>query len=271
MSIQDWSLFATLRSSVAFEDDALTDLQTASQLAAAMSDTPAPIYQRVKQAIISQIRSGTWQSHQRVPSESELVNELGVSRMTINRALRELTSEGFLVRMQGVGTFVAEQKAHTAMLEVHNIADEIAARGHRHSSRVLVLETLSADGDQAAQLDIAPGQPLFHSQIVHYENDVPVQLEIRYVNPRVAPDYLQQDFTRDTPHSYLSRVAPLTAGEHRVEAVAAEPRQRDLLALGEQEPCLLIRRRTWHGSRVVTAARLFYPGSRYQLFGRFGG
>lgn len=53
MSIQDWSLFATLRSSVAFEDDALTDLQTASQLAAAMSDTPAPIYQRVKQAIIS--------------------------------------------------------------------------------------------------------------------------------------------------------------------------------------------------------------------------
>ncbi|WP_332839489.1 UTRA domain-containing protein, partial [Dickeya dianthicola] len=41
------------------------------------------------------------------------------------------------------------------------------------------------------------------------------------------------------------------------------------VALGEQEPCLLIRRRTWHGSRVVTAARLFYPGSRYQLFGRF--
>ncbi|QYM95200.1 histidine utilization repressor [Dickeya ananatis] len=249
----------------------MTDQQTASQLAAAMSDTPAPIYQRVKQAIINQIRSGAWQSHQRVPSESELVNELGVSRMTINRALRELTSEGFLVRMQGVGTFVAEQKAHTAMLEVHNIADEIAARGHRHSSQVLRLERLSADGDQAAQLDIAPGQPLFHSQIVHYENGVPVQLEIRYVNPQVAPDYLQQDFTVVTPHSYLSRVAPLTAGEHRVEAVAAEPRQRELLALDEQEPCLLIRRRTWHGSRVVTAARLFYPGSRYQLFGRFGG
>ncbi|SUB17708.1 Uncharacterized HTH-type transcriptional regulator yurK [Pantoea agglomerans] len=97
-----------------------------AQLAAAMSDEPAPIYQRVKQAIVSQIREGLWKANQRVPSESELVNELGVSRMTINRALRELTSEGFLVRMQGVGTFVAEMKGYTAMLEVHNIADEIA-------------------------------------------------------------------------------------------------------------------------------------------------
>ena len=71
--------------------------QRASQLAGAMSDIPAPIYQRVKQAIISQIRTGAWQPHQRIPSESELVNELGVSRMTINRALRELTNEGFLL------------------------------------------------------------------------------------------------------------------------------------------------------------------------------
>ena len=64
-----------------------------AQLAAAMSDEPAPIYQRVKQAIVSQIREGLWKANQRVPSESELVNELGVSRMTINRALRELTSD----------------------------------------------------------------------------------------------------------------------------------------------------------------------------------
>ncbi|SLM62189.1 Histidine utilization repressor [Dickeya aquatica] len=249
----------------------MIEQQTAAQLAAVMSDAPAPIYLRVKQAIISQIRSGIWQSHQRVPSESELVSELGVSRMTINRALRELTSEGFLVRMQGVGTFVAEQKAQTALLEVHNIADEITARGHRHRCQVLLLTTLAADSEQATLLDILPGQPLFHSHIVHYENDVPVQLEQRYVNPQLAPDYLQQDFAQDTPHSYLSRVAPLTAGEHRVEAVAASAGQRELLALGEREPCLLIHRRTWHGSRVVTAAQLFYPGSRYQLVGRFSG
>jgi GntR family histidine utilization transcriptional repressor len=133
--------------------------QALSELAAAMSDTPAPIYQRVKQAIIGQIRSGAWKPHQRIPSESELVNEIGVSRMTINRALRELTSEGFLIRMQGVGTFVAEAKAYTPMLEVHNIADEIAQRGHRHDSKILVCEAREADADQAMQLGSRPATP----------------------------------------------------------------------------------------------------------------
>jgi len=243
--------------------------QTLSQLSAAISDTPAPIYQRVKQAIISQIRAGVWQPHQRVPSESELVNELGVSRMTINRALRELTSEGFLIRMQGVGTFVAEAKAYTPMLEVHNIADEIADRGHRHSSRILVCEARPATAEQALQLGIARGEPLFFSQIVHYENELPVQIEERCVNPKTAPDYIQHVFNNRMPYDYLMQVAPLTSGEHRVEAVSASEEQRKHLQLGEHEPCLLIHRRTWSGNQVVTSARLLYPGSRYQLFGRF--
>ena len=71
-----------------------------SSLAAQIGEAPAPLYARVKQMISQQIQSGAWPPHYRVPSESELVNELGFSRMTINRALRELTAEGLLVRMQ---------------------------------------------------------------------------------------------------------------------------------------------------------------------------
>jgi len=244
--------------------------QILSQLAAAISDTPAPIYQRVKQAIIDQVRAGIWRPHQRVPSESEMVNELGVSRMTINRALRELTSEGFLIRMQGVGTFVAEAKAYTPLLEVHNIADEIAERGHHHSCKIIICEQRLADAEQASLLGIKPGQPMFYSLIVHYENDLPVQIEDRCVNPQTGPDYLHQVINnKKMPYDYLMESAPLTSGEHRVEAVRADELQQDLLQLGEHEPCLLIHRRTWSGSRVVTSARLLYPGSRYQLFGRF--
>lgn len=246
--------------------------QTAiSQLAAAMSDQPAPIYVRVKQAIISQIREGVWKANQRVPSESELVNELGVSRMTINRALRELTSEGYLLRMQGVGTFVAEVKGYTAMLEVHNIAEEIAQRGHRHSCKIITLGETKADPEQAAVLGLTTGQPLFHSLMVHYENDQPVQLEERLVNPQMAPDYLLQDYHSQTPYTYLMRVAPLTAGEHIVEAVLPDARQCQHLAIDAHEPCLLIRRQTWSDGNVVTYARLLYPGTRYKLLGRFKG
>lgn len=249
----------------------MSELQPLEQLRSAISDLPAPIYLRVKQAIISQIRSGVWLPHQRVPSETELVNALNVSRMTINRALRELTGEGWLVRMQGVGTFVAELKGHTAMLEVRSIAEEIAARGHHYRNHIVALKQVAASEELALAFSVTVGEPLFYSQMVHYDNDQAVQLETRYVNPPLAAGYLQQDFKLFTPHHYLSQVAPLTAGEHIVEAVLADETQQALLEVTARQPCLLIQRRTWHHSQVVTVARLLYPGSRYQLVGSFTG
>jgi GntR family histidine utilization transcriptional repressor len=224
-----------------------------SPLAAQMGDSPAPLYARVKHMIALQIQNGTWAPHHRVPSESELVTQL----------------EGLLVRMQGVGTFVAEPKSQSALFEVHNIADEIAARGHRHSCKVILLNEEAAGSERALALDMREGQRVFHSLIVHFENDLPVQIEDRFVNALVAPDYLKQDFTLQTPYAYLSQVAPLTEGEHVVEAILAEPDECKLLQIDAGEPCLLIRRRTWSGRQPVTAARLIHPGSRHRLEGRF--
>ncbi len=98
-----------------------------------------------------------------------------------------------------------------------------------------------------------------------------MQLEDRLVNPLVAPDYLSQDYHQFTPYTYLMQVAPLTAGEHIVEAVLPNARQRKYLSLYEHEPCLLIRRQTWSDTKIVTYARLLYLGSRYKLLGRFKG
>jgi len=243
--------------------------KTLSEVIAETSDEPSPLYKQVKQGIINQILHGHWQPHQRVPSESELVSELGFSRMTINRALRELSTEGYLLRLQGVGTFVNEIKAFTPMLEVSNISDEIKSRGHFHTSRVLRVQKQTASDSQAIQFNLRPGSQLFHSVIVHYENDNPVQLEDRMVNPEVAPLYLQQDFTKTTPFAYLSQLAPLTAGEHTVEAVIANDEEQRLLKISNTEACLQILRRTWHQEKVVTCARLLYPGGRYKMFGRF--
>ena len=110
---------------------------------------------------------------------------------------------------------------------------------------------------------------MFFSLIVHYENDIAVQIEDRFVNALVAPEYLQQDFTLQTPYAYLNQVAPLTEGEHVVEAIVAKPRECQLLQIDRSEPCLLIRRRTWSGERAVTLARLIHPGSRHRLEGKF--
>lgn len=213
---------------------------------------PLPIYARVKAMVADKILCGEWRPNDRVPSETELVQQLGFSRMTINRALRELTAEGLLVRMQGVGTFVAEPKRQSSLLEIQNIADEILARHHQHRSDVMLLEECIADREQSAALNMSLGSTIFHSTIIHYENDVPIQIEDRYVNPAIAPEYLQQDFTLITPNIYLNRLAPLTEGEHIVEAVSASTQQSKWLRLAPHEPCLLICRQ--YGQSSITSA-----------------
>ncbi|TCU04495.1 histidine utilization repressor [Rhizobium sullae] len=235
----------------------------------AENDT-APLYAGVKQMILDRIHSGEWPPKHRVPSENELVEELGVSKMTANRALRELASEGELVRIQGVGSFVAERKGYSALFEVRNIADEIAERGHTHEANVIVLTREAASPEVADALELDIGGAAFHSLIVHSENGVPVQIEDRFVNPSAAPDYLEQDFSSVTPNAYLTAAAPLSGSEHVVEAVMPQAWECKLLTILKTEPCLTIRRRTWSGRNVVSIARLVYPGHRYRLESRSG-
>jgi GntR family transcriptional regulator, histidine utilization repressor len=232
-------------------------------------EAPSPLYAQVKQYIQSKIYSGEWKVNDKIPSESELVKLLGCSRMTVNRALRELTADKQLVRVQGVGSFVAEGQGHSALFQINNIADEIVARNHIHRAEVLKLEKIKADVQQALFMQTQEGHPLFHSIIVHYENDMPVQIEDRLVNAALIPQYLTQDFSKITPNAYLMVQAPVSEGEHVVEAVLANAQECKWLKITKQEPCLLICRRTWSNKHLISSARLTYPGSRYYLKGNF--
>jgi GntR family histidine utilization transcriptional repressor len=234
-----------------------------------MLEQEVPRYQQVKNYITERIDSGEWDIDQRVPSENELVQALGISRMTVNRALRELTEEGLLRRVQGLGTFVADPRPQVELLELRNIADEIRTRGHSHSARVITLESLTADADEARALRVAEGTTVFRSVIVHMENDLPIQLENRLVNPATAPDYLSVDFTGTTPNEYLTLVAPATDVEHLVEAIIPNAQACDLLQMPRDEPGLLLNRRTWAGDKVVSRAWLTHPASRFRLGARF--
>jgi len=228
-----------------------------------------PLYLQVKRHILDNIGSGKWAAAARVPSESEIVKSFGISRMTANRALRELRDEGVLVRVAGVGSFVADQQARAHPLEIRGIAEEIRRRGHQHRAEVVCLERIRATAGLAEDFQIASRAALYYSVIVHFEDDRAIQLEDRYVLPELAPDYLSVDFQHTTPHDYLIKVAPLQQAEHVLRAVMPDARTRKLLDMAADEPCLLMIRRTWTADAIASVAKLYYPGSRYEMSGRF--
>jgi GntR family transcriptional regulator, histidine utilization repressor len=235
-----------------------------------MKNAPAvPAYRQVKAHVLAQIHSGVWQEGDAIPGEEALARTFGVSRMTVNRALRELSDEQILERRQGSGTYVAQQKYQSTLVEIRNIADEIAARGHAHRSELHRLERVKANEALAQRLGVPPGSVVFHSVVVHFENNAPIQVEDRHVNPAVAPDYLAQDFATQTPNAYLMRVAPLKGVSFVIEAVLPPPAVAEMLAMPPTEPCLVLHRQTRSLGKVASVASLWHPASRYRFAGAF--
>jgi GntR family histidine utilization transcriptional repressor len=229
-----------------------------------------PIFQRIKDYLVGEIATGRWKEGDLVPSEQALVRQFGVSRMTVNRAVRELSAEQVLTRRQGSGTYVAPRKYQATLVEIRNIADEVRARGHRHASRLHLLEEAPAAEALALQFDLAPGAPLFHSLIVHFENEVPIQLEDRWVNPACAPAYLEQDFASITPNEHLMAVAPLQGATYSLEALAPPREVAELLGIDARSPCLVLKRRTTSHDAVASVVTMWHPGHLIQFNGSVG-
>lgn len=230
-----------------------------------MAHTKTAKFTVIKNHICKMIEEGHWQQHDKVPSENELAEEFSVSRMTARRALQELTEQGLLIRSQGAGTFVATFKSQSSLLEIRNIADEIQNRGHKHHAIQIELIAIDVNHEIAILLGIKESQTVYYSEVLHFENNEPIQLEQRYVNSELVPHYLQQNFAKITPHEYLSSEAPLTEATNEVEAIIADDEVCLLLGIATHIPCLQVKRRTWSSQGVVSLAILTAPGNKYRL------
>ncbi len=231
-------------------------------------ESALPAYLQIKNFVLEKIQSGQWREGDLIPTELALCEQFGVSRMTVNRALRELTNDGLLIRIKGSGTYVAQPKFQSTLIEIRSIAQDIRERGHQHSCQVLSMERLQASPAQARLYGIDSGTPLFHSIIVHAENGLPIQYEDRLVDARMAPDYLEQDWNQITPNEYLVRVAPLPTGFYTIEVLVPPAAIAHALHMKEHQPCLVMDRRTFSSEQFTTHARLWHPGDRYKFAGR---
>lgn len=238
-------------------------------LADLQGNASLPMYQRIKMTIQHKIREGEWSPGTQIPSENQLAANLNVSRMTITRPFRELAAEGVLKKVHGLGTFVAEVPQHASLIELRSIATEIKAQGKNHRAEVLLLEELPATVCAAQRLGVPVGERLFHIVVIHFQDEVPIQVEDRYVFPALLPEFMQVDFTKITPTEYLvSKIKP-DEMEHIVQAIMPDELLVARLLIPESEPCLRLKRRTWKGNTVVTSVYLTYPSSRYDLCARY--
>ena len=229
---------------------------------------PAPLYEHVKRYVTERITTGEYGPGTRLPSESQFVEALSVSRMTVNRALRELTQEGVIVRIQGVGSFVNEPKTKASLLEVRDIHDTILERGGVHRRRLVFARREKLYGEIAELFGLENGSTVSHVVVTHLDGSTPVQLERRFVRLDFAPALLDLDFERESIFGYLQAIAPVSELEHVVEASQPDELEGEQLGLMKDRPVLRIRRRTWVGASVVTVSYFSHPSDSYRVVAR---
>lgn len=226
--------------------------------------------QQIRAAVEGPILSGEWPPGTRIPNEVELAARFGCARMTANKVLSALAAEGLIERRRRAGSVVAAPRGDRALLEVQDLAALARRLGRDYRHEVARRRLAPAGAAEAARLGVAPGTPLLRLDTLHRTDDVPDAWEERVIALDAVPEAADESFAELPPGTWLLQRVPWTEAEHAVDAVAAGATLARRLAVPEGTPCLRLDRRTWQGGRLVTAARLTYPGGRHRLVGRFG-
>lgn len=247
-----------------------------------------PAYQRIKNAILDNIHSGKWQAGEAISTEMALAKEFGVSRMTVNRALKELSEERVLERRQGSGTFVAQQQFNHTFVEVRNIAQDLKSANRDYQAKVVskravtvnMLDdelrrkfdideaSVSSELKQTDEIDCSMEAPvLYEVKIIHFADGEPIQFEERWVDAKKVPEFIEQDFSVVNTSDYLIAKSPLERGSYTIRALAAPDEIASFLQIAPQSPTLVLRRQTYSAGQVVTFVKMWHAGDRYQFSG----
>ncbi len=231
------------------------------------TDSSTPLYTRIKERLQRQIQQGVYEVGAKLPSERDLAQEFGVSRMTARQALQDLAQEGLVYSRVGKGTFVSPPKIDLQTLT--SFSEESRLRGITPGSRVLKAELAPADAVVARWLQISPGTEIVVLARIRLANDKPLAIEVAHLDHRLCPDILHRhDFTHESLYEVLRQEygRTLAWADQIIEARRATHEECQLLEIDRHVPVLSLTRVTYdrqdHPVEFVTSV---YRGDQYLL------
>ena len=225
-----------------------------------------PQFALIKQFLEQQISSGELSSGAKIPTEQSLADSFSVSRMTARRAVQELADMGMLTRTPGSGTFVAEPIKTVPMIAITNLVDA-AKQSNTHSHRIISADAVQLAATKARLMGLMADTLVFQLNLMHLNNNRPIQWQQICVNRSLAPALLKQKMDKIDPNDYLQWVCTPTKSDYQVSSVLPGASQRRDLDLSHQDnaSCLSVERRDWVGESVLSISTMLHPAEQFYL------
>ncbi|MCS6828574.1 MAG: phosphonate metabolism transcriptional regulator PhnF [Caldilinea sp.] len=231
-------------------------------------EAPDPLYQQIKERLTVAIRAGEFEPHQRLPSERELSEQYGVSRMTVRQALQALVRDGLLYTRVGKGTFIAEPKIDQQLRRLTGFSQDVTARGGIPSSRVLEAQVVEATPEVAAALRMTPGSEVIRLARLRLSNGTPLAIETAHLPFARFQGLLSHDFAVESLYKVLEQEygVALTEAEQVLEAAVADVDEVRLLELTPPAAVMRMQRLTVDSEGApVEYVLSSYRGDRYKF------
>lgn len=232
-------------------------------------DSPIPIYYQLGERIKELIEKGELKPGDSLPAEREYAEQFQISRMTVRQAFTQLVNEGFLNRIQGKGTFVAERKPKIEqMLQgLTSFTEDMQARGMKPGSELVRFEIIPATSEIANQLGITEYGPVYEIKRIRLADNVPMALETNYISANFIKGLTEQIVNRSL-YSYIEEQLSLTIDHATqvIESSIANDLEAQYLNIQPGAPIMLIQRNTFlKDGTPVEFVKSIYRADRYKF------
>ena len=235
-------------------------------MSAIYRNSPLPRYYQLKEIMRERVQSDEWKPGDLIPSERELSEKYGISRMTARQAITDLVNEGLFYREQGKGTFVSQRKITQQLIRLTGFTEDIKARGQKPGTKVISAQMFPADETTAEKLSIDPGTLIFRLQRLRLADDEPLAIELSQTNFKGCERLLEEDLEQNSLYRLLETKygIPLMEADQELEAGLAGNEEVQLLKISLGRPVLFTRRITYtERNQPIEYAKAVYCGNKY--------
>jgi GntR family transcriptional regulator len=227
-----------------------------------------PLYQPVYDLLHGKMVSGVWAAGDVFPTESELIRDYRVSRMTIRQVMDRFVSEGLVYRQQGRGTYVAEPTLEQGLTRIISFTEDMRRRGLIPETKILAQQIIAASEDVANALNISPGEKVAYLKRLRFANNEPMCIEESHLIYEMCPGIFEMDFSiqplRETLESKYS--IRIVRANQKIHATVAGNETARLLHATPPAALLFIERTSFNEwDQPVEFLRLYFRGDRYSL------
>jgi GntR family transcriptional regulator len=226
-----------------------------------------PLHAQIREALRLRIQSTEFKAGETFPSERELAELYGVSRMTVRQALQHLRQEGLIYHERGIGTFVSSRKIDVHTRNLGGFSDEMVSLGLKPSSRILELKSKFATEQVARDLDLEEGEKVFHLERLRLADDEPMAFEITCLPEKLCPELDEWDLTKNSLYQILVENYNLRMNHaaESLEAAAATKFVAKQLGIKTGTPVLVVHRVVFSESnQPIESAFTTYRADRYR-------